>query len=242
MATYREIKIEDLIHIRDPQGQTRVLGQWPGDVAGPKRAMVNRIVGSTEKLLRAAYDIRGNRNFGPIEAGERLREASGPMLKELNEHATALRQQKESLRDAVRAIAPTQSYAESGHWQAAVDMRVLDAFNALPVAEKAAMKHQLLMEPALNTPLADAMLRLPRMVTGLEHSDWQTIRVNLLRGLNRPEFDGLSQQMAQTNFAQTALRVAVEAAMETTGTRADLMEHAPAALALQATAPIDWKS
>ncbi|HSV79732.1 MAG TPA: hypothetical protein VLK85_11090 [Ramlibacter sp.] len=244
MAT-RTIDLNDLVRIRDPQRNAppRVLGAWPGNATSPTRVALNRIVTSTEKLLRAAYDIRGNRNFGLIEAGERLREASGPSLRELNELATALRTDRDTLQGEVRRINPAKPYEQCGHWQAALDLRLLDAFKALPTAERATTLHQLQNNPMLCWDLADAMLRLPRMVTGLEHSEWQGIKLSLFRTWKHDEFNSLDERMQQVNFAQNAVRVAVDTAIETVGTRADVMGHAPAALAMaQASDLIDWNA
>jgi hypothetical protein len=238
----RQIDINDLVRIRDPQRDAppRVLGAWPGNATSSIRLAVNRIVISTEKLLRAAYDIRGNRNFGPIERSERLREASGPTLRELNEVATALRTDRDTLQGEVRRVNPAKPYEQCGHWQAALDLRLLDALKALPIAERATTMHRLQNDPMQCWDLADAMLRLPPMVTGLEHSERHAIKLSLFRTWKNDEFSALDERMQQVNFAQTAVRLAVDTTMETVGTRADLMEHAPAALALQAADAIDW--
>jgi hypothetical protein len=245
MATSREVKLEDLVRIRDPQqgAPLRVLGEWPGSADGPVRAMVNRIIGSTEKLLRTSCDIRGNRNFGPIEAGERLRESSGPTLKELNEVAGALKANRDALLGEVRAVNPAKPYDKCGHWQAALDLRLLDAFQALSTPERAATMHSLQNDPMQCWDLADAMLRLPRLVTGLKHEERHGIKMALFRSLKPDDFNVLSVRMDQANFAQTAMRMAVETVAEAVGTHADVITHAPDAFALvQSAQPLSWEA
>jgi hypothetical protein len=243
MATTREIRLEDMVRIHDPapNAPPRVLGEWPGNPTSNTRVLVNRVIGATEKFLRGAWDIRGNRNFGPIEAGERLREISGPTLKELDATATELRTQREKLRETVRAINTAKPYEQLGHWQAQIDLRLLDAFNALPGPQKAAMKDRLLAEPMLHWDLADAMLRLPLLVTGLQHAEQHTIKTNLFKSVKPDQHAALSEQMEQLAFAESAVRVAVDTAVQTTGSGADVAEHAPAALALaQPSEPLGW--
>jgi hypothetical protein len=241
----REIRIEDMVRIHDPKpgAPSRVLGVWPGNPTSATRVLTNNMLAATEKILRGAHDVRGNRNYGPVEAGERLREISGPSLRALNEHATTLRANKEKLRDTLCAISPVKPYDQAGHWQAMIDTRLVDAFNALSVSEKATMKHQLLSEPLMNWALADAMLRLPLLVTGLEHSERHTIKINLFKSLHAEEFSALSEQMEQVMFAESALRMAVDTAIETTGSRSDISEHAPTALELaQASDALGWQT
>ena len=244
MAISRTIKLENLVRIRDPQpgAPTRVLGEWPGNPASSTRVLTNRMIDATEKILRGAYDVRGNRNYSPPEAGERLREISGPSLKELNAHASTLKAAKEKLRDTLLMISPATPYEKSGFWQSTIDVEIVKAFNALPVSEKALMKHQLLDSPlTTNWALADALLRLPPLVTGITHAERHTVKIELFKSLHPGEYNALNEQIEQVKFAESANRMAVETALHTIGARDDVSQHAPAALELaQATDAVGW--
>jgi hypothetical protein len=79
MARTREIKLENLVRISDPRPDATRRIEYSGN--GPVRVEFDQgddELAAAEKILRGAYDVRGNRNYGPAEAGMRLRERSGP--------------------------------------------------------------------------------------------------------------------------------------------------------------------
>lgn len=237
---------KNLIRINDPSpnGKARVIGIWPGPDAGLLAQVSRETVRETEKFLRSAHDVRGNRNFGPVETGSRLREAAAPTLKVLNENATKLSAEKEKVRLLVATVSPTKPYTELGHWQPAFDLRLIDSFHAMPVGQRGMVSHQLRLEPVMHLDLAEALLRVPRGIAGIDESLRAEIRLGLLKIFKHDEFGLLDTQVEQLAVTERALREAIEAVVEVTGTASDLIEHAPAAFKFSRSpedaVPVSW--
>ena len=224
-------RLQNLITIADPSGRSRVTGSWRGSKVGVLHDILTGATQATETFLRNAHDIRGNRNFGPAETGLRLREAAGPSLKALNTAAIKLKAAKAALRDSVINLNPTKPYRDTGHWQPEFDLRLIDWFRALPVPEREAMRHQMEQSPMLHLDLAEAVMRVPRQLTGLDHNSHASIKLGLTKAFKRAEFDGIDVQLDQLAVAEETLRLGIEAVRETTGTLSDMAQHAPDALA-----------
>lgn len=224
-------RIANLIRINDssPNGRARIAGAWRGPTDGPLGIMTREVVRATEGLLRSAYDVRANRNLGPLEVGDRLREASGPALKIANSAATKLRVMKAELRSRMQTLDPVKPYEKTGHWQPAFDLRLIDAYHAMPLGKRAALDHQMRLNPMLHLDLAEALLRVPRQIAGLDEGLRAEIRHGLQRAMKHDEFEALDVQADQMTVAENALRHAVEAVRESTGNLNDLIEHAPEA-------------
>lgn len=237
-------QLKNLIRIDDPSptGKARVIGIWPGPDEGLLAQVRRETVRETEKFLRSAHDVRGNRNFGPVETGTRLREAASPTLKVLNETATKLRAEKEKVRLQVSTISPTKEYRELGHWMPAFDLRLIDNYHALPVGKRGMIDHQMRLEPVMHLDLAEALLRVPRGIAGIDERLRADIKLGLLKVFKHDEFEALNTQVEQLAVTERALRESIEAVLEATGTASDLIEHAPAAFEYRMSPqdPVSW--
>ena len=239
-------RIQNLVSIKDPSptGRTRFAGAWRGNTDGPLHGIVRETVRATEGLLRSAWDVRGNRNLGPLEVGDRLREASGPALKALDGAASRLRAEKAKIAEQVRALSPVKTYEKQPAHVLTLDLRILDQHNALPLGKRAAIEHELRAAPLKHLGLAEALLRLPRELGGIDEQTRADMRVGLLRVFRHDEFEALDTQLDQLQVAESALRHAIEATRETTGNMNDLIEHAPEAFKFSTSAedaePVRW--
>lgn len=222
-------RIANLIRFTDPNpnGRVRVAPAWPGSQGAPLAQTTRDVVRATEGLLRNAYDIRGNRNFGPVETGSRLREASAPTLKALNTATAKIRAAKDELRSQAQMLNPAKPYERCGYWQAQFDLRIIDNYHAMPLGQRAGIEHQMREIPAMHLNLAEALLRVPREIAKIDERLRAEIRLGLLKVLKHDEFEAIDIQMQQLNVAESVLRIAVETARETTGNFTDLIEHAP---------------
>lgn len=222
---------QNLIRINDPSpsGRSRVAGLWRGPESTPLGALTREVVRAAESLHRNAHDIRGNRNFGPVETGTRLREAAAPTLASLNVAATKIRAAKTALSQQMAALNPVRPYERSGHHQPLFDLRMVDHYHALPLSQRAALDHEMRLNPVLHLDLAEAMLRVPREIAGINNALRDEIRLGLQKTLKHQEFEQLDVQVDQLHVAETALRHAIDATRETTGNMSDLIEHAPEA-------------
>jgi len=238
------ISINDTIRITDPKpgSPLRVIGVWRGNTKTPLHGFTTALVASTEKMLRVAHDIRGNRNFGTIEVGERLREATGPTLKALNEAAKNLETQKAALRNAVMNASTTKKYEQCGHWQAGIDGRMLDYYNGLPASKQALVRHQLVTSPLMHWDLCDSLLRMPAELSGLDHRERAQIRIGLFKALEPAAYEAISEQIEQLEFCERALALAVRATVDSSGSSEDLITHAPDAFEFTSSVsePIAW--
>jgi hypothetical protein len=129
-------RLENLISLSDPAGKSRVAGVWPGGKSGPLHSIVLETKNATEGFLRTAHDIRANRNFGPTEAGTRMREVAGITQKSLNAAAVKINREKAVLRDKIANLNPTKGYRDQGHWQPEHDLRLIDWYKALPTPQR----------------------------------------------------------------------------------------------------------
>lgn len=235
---------KNLIRINDPSpnGKSRVVGLWPGPDEGPLAQIRRDLVREAEALLRNAYDIRGNRNFGPVEAGTRLREAAGKPLKVLNDAASKLRERKEQVRMQVQMLNPVKGYDKTGYWQPQFDLRLIDTYHALPASKRAAMNEQMRLEPVQHLAYAEALLRVPRELAGIDEGLRAEIRLGLLKVFKRDEFERLDVEVEQLRATEQALRAVIEAVVDTTGSSADVREHAPNAFTLRMdqSEPLSW--
>jgi len=232
--------LQSLIRITDPSpsGRSRIAGTWRGSETTPVGMLTREVVRAAEGLLRNAHDIRGNRNFGPVETGTRLREAAAPTLATVNAAAIKVRAAKAELSQQMSALNPVRSYEKSGHWQAQFDLRLIDHRNALPPGQRAALDHELRQSPVLHLDMAEALLRVPREIAGIDQGMRELLRHGLMKVVKHAEFEALDVQVDQLHVAETALRHAIDSTRETTGNINDLIDHAPAAFAF-ATSPDD---
>lgn len=235
---------KNLIRINDPNpnGKSRIVGLWPGSDWGPLAQMRRETVREAEALLRSAHDIRGNRNFGPVEMGTRLREAAGKTLKVLNDAASKFREHKEAVRGQAQMLNPVKDYSKTGHWQPMFDLRMVDAYHALPASKRAAMAAQMRDEPVMHLAYAEALLRVPREIANIDEGLRAEIRVGLLKVFQRDEFERLDVEVEQLRATEQALRAVIETVIDTTGSSADFREHAPNAFALRIdqSEPVSW--
>lgn len=235
---------KNLIRIDDPSpnGKSRIVGLWPGPDDGPLAQIRREAVREVEALLRTAADIRANRHYGPSEAGTRLREAAGKPLKILNEGASKFREHREVVRTQVQMISPVQPYHKTGHWQPMFDLRLVDAYHALPASKRAAMSEQMRAEPVMHLAHAQALLRVPREIAGIDEALRAEIRLGLLKVFKRDEFNMLDIQVQQLQVTERALREAIEAVIDVGGSATEMIEHAPNAFALRTdqSSPVSW--
>lgn len=235
---------KNLIRINDPSpnGKNRIVCLWPGPDQGPLAQIRRETVREAEALLRNAYDIRGNRNFGPVEAGTRLREAAGKPLKVLNDAASKLRERKEQARQEVQMLNPVKGYDRTGYWQPMFDLRLIDSYHALPGNKRATMSAEMRREPVMHLAYAEALLRVPREIAGIDEGLRAEIRLGLLKVFKRDEFERLDIEVEQLRATEQALRAVIEAIVDTTGSSADVREHAPNAFTLRMdqSEPLSW--
>jgi hypothetical protein len=236
-------RLENLVQINVPGRVPRVSGVWAGPRSGTMHETTRSIVSGTENLMRAAFDIRGNRNFGPIEIGNRLREATAPTLNTVNDAGLKLGAERASLRDQMRQLNPVKGYKDCGHWQAAIDLRLIDWFCAQPIAQRSALEHQMRLAPVANLDLSEALLRVPRQLSGLKDDSREEIKLGLIKALRHAEFEEIDMRRQQLHIAEETLRVGIEMIREV-GSVDDLIQSAPAAFEFtkNSETPLSWLS
>jgi hypothetical protein len=228
MSTINTNREANMIRVTAPDGSQRIAGVWRGQKSGRLHEVVRDTVNATESLARAVYDIRGNRNFGPVEAGTRLRQATAPTLKQVNDAAVKIRAEKTALREQMRQLNPAKTYEASGHWQAQFDLRMIDWFNALPTGQRAAVEHELRTEPLMRLELAEALLRTPRELSSLPEQVRAEMRLGLIERTRTVAFEALDEKLEQLTVAENAMSLAVEKIREA-GSVDDVIQHAPEA-------------
>ncbi len=237
-------RIQNLIKVTDPTGRQKVAGTWRGERSGTLHSNVLKTVGAIDSFLNQAHDIRMNRNFGPVEAGQRMRSVSGPTLKAINEIAISLGNEKAMLRSQVHMLNPVKDYKDCGHWQAQFDLRLIDWFNTLPIAKKAMVEREMRESPVLHLELAEAIQRVPRPLAGVDESSRAEIRVELSKVFKAAEFAALDERIEQLTVAENALHIGIKELTEAIGSKADLIEHAPEAfkyaISDEGSRPIAW--
>ena len=237
-------RLENLISLADPSGKSRAVGVWPGGKSGPLHSIVLETKNAAEGFLRSAHDIRGNRNFGPTEAGTRMSEVAGVAQKSLNAAAVKINREKAVLRDKIANLNPTKGYRDQGHWQPEHDLRLIDWYKALPTPQREAIRVEIEQHPVVHLALSEAIMRTPYQLTGLNDTSRSAIRMGLNKAFNHDAFVAIDEAVQQLDVTEQALRLSVEAMRDTTGTLSDMAQNAPDSLALftNAAEPLAWLS
>jgi hypothetical protein len=236
-------RFANLIKLSSPDATRagKPIGMWRGARDGVFWRMTSEAVRETQKLINSSFDIRHSR-AGPLETGERIRESSGAFLKTINGVANQLRTEKARLRNEVAALNPTKDYKDVGHWQPQFDLRIIEKFEAMAPAQKAAIRHDMADSPLTNLELSEAFMRVPRALSGIDHRDFSEVRLGLIKVFKSDEFETLDLQIDQMAVTEKALSAGLEVFRESGGNTNDLLTHAPDALAYGASqeAPLGW--
>ena len=236
-------RLQSVIRIAnpDPNGKALVAGTWRGPQAGVLHSVMRETVNTTEAMLRDAADVRQNRNYGPNEAGRRLRETAAAPLAKLNVAVQKFQKEKAIIRQQVRALNPVRPYSEAGHWAPQFDLRLVDAFNNMSHPKRAALLRELREAPAVRLEMAEALLRVPAEISGITEQLRAELRLGLCRMFKAAEFEALDDRIGQLRVAERALRLSVEAARSVTGL-SDIAASAQDLLDFSLTGedPVSW--
>lgn len=206
----------------------RIVATLTKDTSNDTIGALNELKMHVERFLTHAYDVKGNRNFGPIERGERISEGVGPLAKNLKASVAKIAAKRDALREDVLNFNPITPYTTSKPWEYQFDLRLVDAFNALPVSKQALIRHQL-RDPETATQhvrLAEAMLRMPEMLSPLDYNDRSAVRVNIGRLFKPDEVASIEKRITEQEVLTKAIRATIQTITDETGSSAAAIDQA----------------
>jgi hypothetical protein len=232
---------ERLIRIRSarPDGSVRVLPVLQGGLGAMGNRVAREVAAAAEGFATRALDV-ANSLAGPRERAAMIRTHSASLFGTLQKAAAEARTEREELAARMRSISATKPYSSGVGHLAAEDLALAQAFRALPAGERAKQLRMMQEEGWSDPRLADALQRTHSLLHGCDWHQTNALRVAGVRDLMRDEFATLEARRHQLHAAEVAIRTAVEVVREAVGTASDIMEHAPAALAVTAT-PLEWE-
>ena len=224
--------------MNDPRKLRRIGGKVYAVQAGLDGAPLNVIVSAIEKIgndfVAHHADIVGS-NFTRGQAALKTRAASAAAALKTEVELKKIKAEKLRVSEQKARLTPVRPYEQLHLHVMHHDMMRIANFNALPRAQKAAVRHQMSVEPLMHLPLSEALLRTPADLSPISHYERAQIIVSLLQAFKADEFNSLDQQMEQLNTAEAAVRAVSELLRTATGTSGDVIENAPEMFQLIAT-------
>jgi hypothetical protein len=218
-----------IIEITKPHNTGRhVIGILGENTTSSTTAALNRMKSEGERYLRAAYDIRTNRNFGSFERGERLKESSSGLLKEANGIAKEIARSREKLKSDMYAFNPVKGYSHAAPWQPEFDLRMVDAFKALPLHQQSAIKHQIADRETtfMHLNWVEAFVRLPVELSPLDFNERLQATINIGRLLAPEELGSIERRMKEQDLLTSMLRTSLQLVGDEIGSLSPIIDGA----------------
>lgn len=239
MAT---VNREDLLTFQSTiaGGHVHYFGVKRGSPSSESNVATSSLKANVDGFLTRTQEIEGS-NLLPAEAGRRKNEQAGVMSQKLNADAKKIAEIDAGLRRRMDALPAVKTYEQVGYAEQQIDFRLLDKHVSRKASERAAIEHEMRNLPTVHWRLAEAFLRLPRELTGLDNVTHASIRVGILKATRAQEFETLEEERLQLENARAGLQKALEISRLVTGSTVDAVTNAPDALRyLQTTEPIEW--
>lgn len=243
MTTAVDPRISALISFRDPTGQdnrTRAVVVWPGHATTAYHGHAMAAKNATDAMLTAAADAANARGLSPREATLKRQEAGSRAIGAINDSARSLNDARARVRRLLATATSVADYAASPGATILLDFRRVDRYQALPVSERAAIAHEVAINPTKYRDLAECALRQPSDLSPFEPMVREQIRIGLLKADQPDAFAQLEAERAQVNAASEVMAAAVDCIREMTGVMPEPQAHAGAVGFLVPQPALNW--
>ena len=240
----RSISVADTlrIHSHDPDRPSRVVGLRPTGNVGRWAKATEVLVNHANIYTRDSADVRAS-GLAPRLRAERLQEVFIGFAGRLESSAKEIRDGAENLRQRMTS-AGRLSYDNVPAASVHLDLARLARLDALAPTVRARTVAELAEVPASNLSLAEALVRLPRDLTGISSELHTALRISLwAKTTGADEFTGMDNEMSELALAHAAVRESVGACVDLGVGAGALVQVAPAAAALASTRfALSWPS
>lgn len=203
-----QINREHLITISAPGGSERVMCH-AGNASAMARAAVRALAQDASRLLHRSDDIRTNKHYGQWERRERLEALAPDALGALKKHIQPILNLRESVRAEISGFSPVGNYSSSKPWQPQMDLEIIKAFRAMPGPEQSAIRYKILNDPneaAANAELVEAFMRVPAILSPVNESERQTLKLHLGRVFQTDKLAAIEAKIADQQLADSAIK------------------------------------
>ena len=219
----------------------KVVGVEVGLPSAPLNVLIQEVTKEGDSFVSRHKDIVGS-NFARGQTVLKTRDAAAAMLSKVNVTTAKIRAEKARIAEQQARATPVTSYEQKHLHVMHEDMERRANLKAMPLAKRAAVMHQLMLEPLVHLPLAEALLRTPPDLSPLSAYERAHLNASLLQALQPELYSSLDQQMEQLNTAEAVVRAAVDLVRTATGSMTEVMENAPESfkVSLSTEPPLRW--